>query len=218
VDSRAITKLIRKRVWPALGEHGFTTFTTRSAWRYWEEGIDVVNFQALGSYSAGVIGCTPFSFAVNLGISVDYLPRSPVNERGGRPAPEEYECILRTSLSPSIPQQRYDVGPTDVWYVDGRGRNAEANVQDAVRVLVGTGLPWFESYRDPGRVLADLRAGKLEDCAGADPSPLRHYLIGYTALRTGDAAVARDHFRALLATGIPVGGEGEIEAVVARLA
>jgi hypothetical protein len=112
VDSRDGTKLIRKLVWPQLEARGFETFTTRSAWRYWDEGIEVVNFQALGLYTAPVIGCTPFSFALNLGVRLQYVPSdADTKERNGRPAPEEYECHLREHPAPSIPQRRYEIGP-----------------------------------------------------------------------------------------------------------
>ena len=217
MDSRAITKLIRARIWPELRERGFSSFTTRSAWRYWDEGIDVVNFQALGAYDAAVIGCTPFSFVLNLGIRLEYVPYdgSEIKTRDGRPAPEEWQCDLRAHPGPSIPQRRYEVGGENVWYVDRSGRNAEQNVDDARRVLVRKGLRWFDRYRDPTHVLTDLESGKLE--AGSNPSPIRHYLCAYAAIRAGDVGRARHHLEALLATGIRVGPRGEVETTLARL-
>jgi hypothetical protein len=122
---------------------------------------------------------------------------------------------LRAHPPPSIPQQRYEIGPTDVWYVDRRGRNAEENVEDARRVVLRMALRWFDRYRDAHHVLADLESGKLE--VGANPSPIRHHLIAYTALHVGDDATAAEHFRALLEREIPIGWEAEVEAALARL-
>jgi hypothetical protein len=80
MDSKIVTREIRRFVWPRLKKQGFTEFSARTAWRHSKAKIDVVNFQSFNSYLAGVIGCTTYSFALNLGCY--YLAI-----RGGLPVP-----------------------------------------------------------------------------------------------------------------------------------
>jgi hypothetical protein len=41
---------------------GFDSFTGRTAWRYIDTAVDVVNFQSFSASIANAVGCTPFSF------------------------------------------------------------------------------------------------------------------------------------------------------------
>jgi len=68
--------------------------------------IEVVNFQSFNSYSAGVLGCTTYSFS-----SGSYLVEVPSlgrpgrpKEKDGAPVPEEYECHRRGRLHRSFAQ------------------------------------------------------------------------------------------------------------------
>jgi hypothetical protein len=67
-DNRAVTRAIGRIVWPELREVGFDSFTGRNAWRYVDEDVDVGNFQSFGGMLADSVGCTSFSFQVNLGV------------------------------------------------------------------------------------------------------------------------------------------------------
>ena len=49
VDSRDVTREIRRIVWPALREAGFDSFTGRTSWRYFDRAVDVVNFQSFSA-------------------------------------------------------------------------------------------------------------------------------------------------------------------------
>jgi hypothetical protein len=68
VDSRDVTREIRRVVWPVLRAEGFDSFTGRFAWRYVESAVDVLNFQSFTASVADGVGCTPFSFGLNLGV------------------------------------------------------------------------------------------------------------------------------------------------------
>jgi hypothetical protein len=105
VDNRAVTRAIRRTVWPVLQKVGFDSFTGRNAWRYVDEDVDVVNFQSFGGMLADSVGCTSFSFQVNLGVWRPSEGLVAVRERDseGRPRPQEYECephrlVLEKSL------------------------------------------------------------------------------------------------------------------------
>jgi hypothetical protein len=94
VDSRDVTKEIRRLVWPELREHGFEAFTGRTAWRYVDNAVDIVNFQSFGASIADAVGCTTFSFSVNTGVWLpqDAWTRDPRRDPKGRVRPAEYEC------------------------------------------------------------------------------------------------------------------------------
>jgi hypothetical protein len=106
IANRDVTRAIGRTVWPALREAGFESFTGRNAWRYVGKHVDVVNFQSFGGMLADSVGCTSFSFQVNLGLWIPEdawgLPRAEDSKR--RPRPQEYECephrlTLQKSLS-----------------------------------------------------------------------------------------------------------------------
>ncbi len=74
MDSKNVNREIKSTVWASLKTRGFDNFSTRTAWRHHADRIDVVNFQLFNSYNASAIGCTTFSFAINLGCYLPYIP------------------------------------------------------------------------------------------------------------------------------------------------
>jgi hypothetical protein len=206
VNSRVVNKEIRERVWSGLKEQGFEKRTTRTAWRHWKDGVDVVNFQSFNSYNAGVLGCTTFSFAVNLGIWLLYIPASagePKRE-DGEVLPQEYQCPLRRSLRKSLTQPEFP--REEIWYVREDGSNVTEVVADAANVLRSEAHNWFERFRDAEEVLRTLREDSetMEGSwgFGREGSPVRHYLTGYAAVHVGQYEVATSSFQALLESGV----------------
>src|SRR5687768_5994644 len=108
MDSKSVNREIRRAIWPLLKAHGFAEISARTAWRHSDQKIDVVNFQSFNSYNAGVMGVTTFSFAVNLGGYLRYVPPQwpPKKIKNGVPYPAEYECQFRGSLSRTLSQPR----------------------------------------------------------------------------------------------------------------
>jgi hypothetical protein len=177
VDARDVTRAIRRDVWPVLGAAGFDSFTGRSAWRYVEATVDVVNFQSFNASIADAVGCTPFSFSLNLGVwapgdDPPQLKRDPK----GRVRPQEWQCGRRTHLDKSIVQpwfEPFSRGDTarwprglrlhreglkrvlrrdrhdrpDTWFVLPDGTNLAEVVDDALRAIREEGFTWFESTR-----------------------------------------------------------------------
>src|SRR5437899_12944946 len=76
MDSKIVNRETRSHIWPLLRTVGFSVFTARTAWRYSEEQIDVFNFQSFNRYNSDILGVTSFSFCVNLGSYLTYLPRT----------------------------------------------------------------------------------------------------------------------------------------------
>jgi hypothetical protein len=110
VDAQDVTREIRRLVWPALREQCFEAFTGRTAWRCVGDDIDVVNFRSFSASLADSLGCTTFSFAVNLGVWLagdevaEGLKPKLKRDRAGRLRPEEYQCAHRGQLAKSLAQ------------------------------------------------------------------------------------------------------------------
>ena len=146
MDSKVVSQLIRKAVWPRLRDQAFSKFSSRDAWRF-GRAFCVVNFQSFSSYLANGLGCTTFSFAVNLGLNFDFMPlgmtmRMPSIER----PPRESECIFRKPLLRRLNQPGNE--HPQIWTVDPSGNNAEECVSDALNVLLRDAMPWFEMVGD----------------------------------------------------------------------
>jgi hypothetical protein len=204
MDSSVVNKEIKSTVRPLLQEAGFTKFTSRTAWRYSTGKIDVINFQSFNSYLANSLGCTTYSFGVNLGCCFDAIPLSErIRRNNGYLRPEEYECHFRLTLQKSINQP--NLRRTDVWYIDPAGKNLGTVIADARKAILDTGLNWFTRFSEPAEVLRTL----LEDSEGnerthgfgANPSPSRHFMTGFAALSLGKTSVAKEHLQKALGSG-----------------
>jgi hypothetical protein len=207
MDSKVVSRGIKDYVWPMLKEGGFDDFSTRTAWRHHPDRIDVVNFQSFNTYNAAVIGCTTYSFAVNLGCYILGIP-SPygpgfMKEKKGRFLPVEAQCHFRGPLHPSISQP--ELLATDIWFIDEKGKNLAASLTDVVARLEDRGLKWFAQFQhspDVLRILSEEPEQMSELWGfGRNPSPIRHYLTGYVALRLGEQRLAAEHLESALASG-----------------
>lgn len=205
MDSKAVNKEIRARIRPVLKEAGFSAFTGRNSWRYAEDRIDVVNFQSFNSYNASVIGCTTYSFSVNLASYLPWVPRQyprEIKEVRGLLRPDEWECPLRGRLFRGFAQPELD--RRDIWYIDPKAKYLEQAVEDVRQRILAQGLDWFDQFADTPSILRIFCETDPSDVLwgfGGNPSPNRSYLIGYSALRAGDKALARAHLRKALESG-----------------
>jgi hypothetical protein len=199
MNSAAVNKEIRAEIRPFLKDAGFSEFTSRTAWRYHADRVDVVNFQSFNSYHAETLYVTTYSFSVNLGCYLLYIPDQ--NLRAPRAAelsrgtlrPQEYECHLRGRLSRGY----FDLRKLDrdIWFIDERGSNITKALHDVRLGLTNTGLPWFTQFETPAQVHSIL-ASKEEEMGslwgfGRPGSPARRYFLGYTARAAGYAHEAR---------------------------
>ena len=89
MDVRAVNRVLRAVLWPALRDHGFETRTDRKAWRYWSGGVEVIDISSIGTL-VDAAGCTPYSFGATLGSLPTFLgARQAVSvDKDGRPRPE----------------------------------------------------------------------------------------------------------------------------------
>lgn len=198
VNGAIVTREIRHVIWPQLKQAGFTVFTSRGAWRYGTEGIDVVNFQSFGSVLATSVGVTTFSFAMRLGWFANYIPPTyPPPVKKGKLLPAEYGCSFRGSVLRSLDQP--DNKSNDIWHVHSSGDNLAWCIGDVER-LIPSVLTWFEMFSDRRSVLEILRRDSQTEQDpslyglwgfGNQPSPARSYLTGYVAYQLGDLDLAR---------------------------
>jgi Domain of unknown function (DUF4304) len=196
MDSSVVNRQIRAEIWPMLRDNGFAQFTSRSAWRHQTDRIDVVNFQSFNSYNADVLDVTTFSFSVNLGSYLSYIPDhhpGTVKLKKNLPIPAEYQCHMRRRIRRSYVDRECTVD--DIWFIDKRGSNVEKAIHDVRMVLLRDGIPWFSRFASPSAVY-DLLSHQEEDMAelwgfGRPGSPIRCYFLGYAAKAAGLVAGVR---------------------------
>lgn len=195
MDSKVVGRELWKMVRPLLEDEGWGSFSSRTARRFSNPRIDVVNFQSFNSYLASAIGSTTYSFSVRLGCFFTAIPHSAIKVKDGLLMPEEYHCQLRYTLRKKFAQP--ECARTDVFYVDPEGKYLPT-VIDAVRQGIATeGLSWFRRFSDMQEVLRTL----IEDDEtnegtwgfGAKASPARNLYTGYVALCMGENQIAIDH-------------------------
>jgi len=191
MDSKVVTREIKKVIWPALRAAGFNRFTSRVAWRHNPDSVDVVEFQSFNKYNADVLGLTTFSFSVNLGKFPLYIPpKFSLKVKDGVQVPSEPECLFRGHLLPQVsaaPSQK------TIWSVDADGRNLLWCIQDVLNQLPRA-FDWFSHLDDRAEVLRVLLESDQDMHHlwgfGSNPSPTRSYHAGYVALALGDTTTA----------------------------
>ena len=183
MDSRIVSREIRREVWPILRDHGFQHFTGRRACRHSPERIWVAEFQSFSSYFSQVDGCTTFSFAINLAI---YIPALADEGRALPDNPRSYECHIRRKLPKDIVQANYP--RKDIWFVEAGGENLLDVLADARSVILRDGIVWFRRFDADEEVFHTLVEENESDQLfgiGARWSPRRKVLIGRFAVSTG---------------------------------
>jgi hypothetical protein len=176
LDAKTVNKQLRAVVRPMLKEARFTRFTERNAWRFLDEAKWIVNFQSFNAYLADGIGCTTYSFAVNLGVYLDDCAEDGVVL--DRPAESQasfrFEVLKRlsqpmfrpygrgTGPEPYVPTRPDILWPTfnpyapapatereNVYFVAEDGSNLEEVVEDARHLIAGPGLDVLQAHLDP---------------------------------------------------------------------
>lgn len=219
MDSRDVSRRIRSDVWPRLRNHGFTDFSSRSAWRRGAGIIDVVNFQSFNSYHAEALGVTTHSFCVNLGCYLaDIPPTWPPKLKGGLAYPDEAECHFRCRLT----RKQVQLGNPEkhVWSIDKAERTLGESIADVNRQLESVALPWFTRLGQREEILRILSEDEEQMNVlwgfGARPSPLRSYLRGYVALSLGDSKLAHEELQCAVKSGCFGGLFRSVDEALAR--
>lgn len=168
IDSKVVDKALRARFWAALSEIGFDRRTGRTAWRDRTHCVQTVNIQSFNRYLADGLGCTTFSFGVNLGVFYPVVADSgPLGRHiKDRSRPAEHFCQARFHMAKGLPQpdpepERPPTPPADprleprawrdrpdVWYVRTDGANLDEVVEDARGRVLAVGVPWMDDLSD----------------------------------------------------------------------
>ena len=202
VTPKDVDRGLRTTLWPALKAHGFDARTSRVAWRYTRDDVDVIQLQAVGQ-NAEAVGCPPLSLSVYVAAYPHFLERNErIPVRDGRLRPRYWDCDpFNRSLTKTIPQPWFRpfgepmsdrVLPSirlhrealrrlvnraahdrpEIWYMRTDGSNMDENLQDMMTVVLTAGLDLLEQWHDPNVVLEQIRTGEL---LNAD-SPRAYYL------------------------------------------
>lgn len=157
---------------------GFSRFSGRDAWRISPAKIDVVNFQSFAPWLADRLGCTTFSFGVNVGCFFPAVLPSTLFPPTGDRLPKESECHFRGELLRTLHQPEWS--RLDVWYIDPDGIYLEPALQDAAEVLMSKGMSWFARLEDRQELLRILYGGPMTkelNGHGNPKSAVREHLI-----------------------------------------
>ena len=161
MDGKAVDRVVRDVVRPALRGAGFDAFSGRSAWRHHDHTVDLVVFRSFTRYIADGVGCTTFSFAVTTGVFYACTTDRAI------PRPKDYDLTFRFELGKSFNQPYFHPygrkGSHDrpeIWYVLPDGSNLVECVSDALAAIQTTGLPLIDRFTVPANA---LRAVLTED-------------------------------------------------------
>ena len=160
MDSKIVSREIRRVIRPVLKSAGFTRFTGRNSWRTTNDTVWVVNFQSFNEYLADRVNVTTFSFSINLSIRYECVSSRKLDGLTAEPFPKEYHCHARRRLLRTIEQTEPSVN--DVWYVRADGENLEEVITDARDVIDSVALPWFSHTSDHNDAL-DWILSEAED-------------------------------------------------------
>jgi hypothetical protein len=199
MDSKVVNREIRRSIWPALKRAGFDRFTSRVAWRHGQDSIDVFDFQSFNRYNAGVLGITTFSFAVNLGKYLLYVPPQWLPKaKDGVCVPAESECIFRKRIRP------VGASKQGIWDIRSDGENVRQQME-GVLAQIPDALGWFADLADRDNALKILleRDQDMESLwgFGRNPSPVRSYYSGYAALALSNERLARNKLQEAVDSG-----------------
>jgi hypothetical protein len=223
MDSKIVSARLRSEIRPYLKEAGFSAFTGRNAWRRLSDRTEVVSYISFNSYNASVIGCTTYSFFVNLGVYFHYIPnhlgRSLFDADNPKFRPPEHNCHFRGGLSRSFAQPELE--RRDIWYIDEGGSYLDKAVHDTRMALARDGMPWFERFSRSDEVLRTLLEDEEDMQAlwgfGRNPSPIRHYMTGYVSHHLGRDGVAEQHLKKAIESGCFNGVANELETDLAAI-
>lgn len=162
IDSKFVNKLIRSEIWPLLRDQGFSVFDSRNAFRYRPMVIDVVNFQSFNTHLASILGCTTYSFGLNLGVYVLGNTRESRirRNRKGMLLPREYECPFRAQLKKRSPVDGF--ARKDIFSIDPDGCSADACFAEVRHLLTNVAPCWFEECSRVDRVIAWMEGTATE--------------------------------------------------------
>ncbi|MBC2663962.1 hypothetical protein H7F51_00365 [Novosphingobium flavum] len=161
---------------------------------------------------------TTFSFCVNLGIFLNYVPsRWPQKVKDGHQIPDEAQCHFRRRLRRRVTPRGKEHG--DVWNLDEQGKNLLWCIRDVAEQLPEA-ASWFDRLADKSEVL-NILLNQEEDMNnvwgfGRNPSPIRSYLTGYVARAVGNHDLAREKLEEAVRSNCFIEEFDDVESAISR--
>lgn len=201
MNSKEVTKEINSKIRPVLKENGFSRNSGRTYWRYCEDRIDIINFQSFNGYHSEVMGCTTFSYSINLSIFLNFIPeKDKMKEKNGLKRPHEANGHFRRQLKKSIVQPELSIDT--VWAVDDLGNNLSECINDSKKQIMNLGFDWYERFNSKEKILHILLNDEvdMENTWGFGnfDSASRNELIAYTAIELNQTKLAQKKLNELL--------------------
>ncbi|MFI2744340.1 DUF4304 domain-containing protein [Zhouia sp. PK063] len=193
MDSKAVNKEINSIIRPILKQNGFDKFSGRTYWRYHSDRIDILNFQSFNSYNADVLGCTTYSFSVNLSVYLTFLPeKTKVKEKDRELRPDESQGHFRSNVKKYLEQPEFP--RKDIWFIDSGGKYTQASISDCKNQIQQVGLDWYNKFDTKEKIMKILSEDETEMDGtwgfGNFDSASRNELIAYTAIELGQTDLA----------------------------
>ena len=201
MDSKAVNREINSIIRPILKQNGFDRFSGRTYWRYHSDRIDILNFQSFNSYNADVLGCTTFSFSVNLSVYLTYLPeKTKIKEKDGILRPDEAQGHFRRSVKKDFDQP--DFPRKDIWFIDNDGKYIQNAITDCKNQIQQAGLDWYNKFDTKEKIFRILTEDEMDMDEtwgfGNFDSPNRNELIAYIANELGKSDIAVEKLNSLI--------------------
>jgi hypothetical protein len=191
MDIKAVNKALRSDLWTFLRARGFELRTDRSAWRYLDGSVDVIDIQSVGASNADACGCTTYSFNAFIASIPSFQPTPPgCIDKDGRVRPHYWNCNLQMTLNKTLQQPWFTpfvrqpssntpasflshrAGLTkvlrrdrhdrpDIWFVLEDGSNLGEVLEDLRNAVETVGLPMLDLFHDPCQVVGLLQDSTL---------------------------------------------------------
>lgn len=171
-----------------------------------------MNFESFSTYKAQKHYCTTFSFVINLGCYLSYVPylhgADRIKQKGEKLLPSEVQChfrgniqtVDRRSLITSLLRQK-----SEIWAIRKDGSNFSSIFREARAKLLTEGRQWFKQFESSEEILRILMFETEKNGVlwgfGNNPSLSRAYLVGFTALNMGELKLAEEHLKSVIESG-----------------
>ncbi len=201
MDSKQVTKEINSIIRPMLKSNGFNKFSGRTYWRYKLDRIDILNFQSFNSYNAEILGCTTFSFSVNLATFLNYIQSDlDIKEQNGLKRPKEYEGHFRSKIFKGINQDEFK--REDIWLINEDEENLKNSIIDCKNQIEKNAFNWYNQFDDKEKAL-NILLKEQENMNGTwgfgnFNSPRRNEFTAYTALELNNKELAKNKFNEVI--------------------
>lgn len=164
MDSKVVNKAIKSNIFPFLKEQGFTEFSGRNALRSSDQTVDIINLQSFNSYLAEGVGCTTYSFAINLYVYYKCYEKTPWFDGKVPSKPNEYIPFQQGIVTKTLNQAKlfHPYGKkngkdrTEIWYVKEDGSNLNEVIEDAKNCIDKQAIPLFKDATNLTNVIKEF--------------------------------------------------------------